>query len=190
MVSNMPVAFLRYGCSFPWTRLWGGYSRAPPHFDLRLSFNESQCKPWLPSWVYPVEVLQPYVGSEGEQHILAAASSKQQAASSKQQAASSKQQAASSKQQAASSKQQAASSKQQAASKQAVKKSVFPQDGSKLAHHHNQVLCYFEPSRSCYGRFSVQKWPFSACFEAVFRTIVLKVQDGHGCGNQVSQMQQ
>ena len=26
---------------------------------------------WLLSWVYPVEVLQPHLGSEGEQHILA-----------------------------------------------------------------------------------------------------------------------
>ena len=36
----------------------------------------------LPSWVYPIEILQPFLGSKDEQHILAAtapASSKQQA---------------------------------------------------------------------------------------------------------------
>ena len=29
----------------------------------------------LPSWVYPVEVLHPFLGSKGEQHILASSSS-------------------------------------------------------------------------------------------------------------------
>ena len=42
-------------------------------------------KTGLLSWVYPVEVLQPYLGSQDEQHILAASSS----SSSKQQATSS-----------------------------------------------------------------------------------------------------
>ena len=53
-----------------------------------------------------------------------------------------------------------------------------------------QVLCNFKPSSPFYGEFSVQKWPFLACFEAVFRTIILKVQDHHQCANQVYQMQQ
>ena len=38
-------------------------------------------------------------------------------------------------------------------------------------------------------RFSVEKWPFSACFEATSTPIVLKVQDDHQCANEVSQMQ-
>ena len=42
-------------------------------------------------------------------------------------------------------------------------------------HHHKQVLCHFEPSTLFYGRFSVQKRPFSSRFEGVFRTFVLKV---------------
>ena len=66
---------------------------------------------------------------------------------------------------------------------------VAQNDRRANAHHHKQILCYFELASPFYGRFSVQKWPFSACFEAVFRTIVLKIQDDRQCANQVSQMQ-
>ena len=52
------------------------------------------------------------------------------------------------------------------------------------------MLCHFEPSSPFYGQFGGQKQPFLGCFEAVFRTIILKVQDDHQCVNQVSQIQQ
>ena len=116
----------------------------------------------LPSWVYPVEVLQPFLGSEGEQHILASSSSSSKQAGIKCFLCS-------------------------PCLKMGIQ--VTQNDRRANAHHHKQVLCYFEPSSLFYGRFSVQKWPFSACFEAVFRTIVLKVQDDHQCANQLSQMQ-
>ena len=62
-------------------------------------------------------------------------------------------------------------------SKRRLKGLFFPQDDSKPQRgsaqrpQSKQVVCYFEPSGPSYGRFSVQKWPFQACFGAVFRTI-------------------
>ena len=42
-------------------------------------------------------------------------------------------------------------------------------------------MCHFELSSLFYGRFSGQKWPFSACFEALFKTIVVKVHNDCHC---------
>ena len=96
----------------------------------------------LPSWVYPVEVLQPYLGSQGEQHILAATSRKQQ-------------------------------QQQQAGGEKVLLWTLCLKSGMQVAqnnrranaHHHNEVLSYFEPSSLFYGRFSCQKWPFLGCFQ-------------------------
>ena len=58
---------------------------------------------------------------------------------------------------------------------------VAQNDRTAIGHHMQEVLGNFEPPRPLYSGFSVQKWPFSASFEAVFRTIILKVQDDHQC---------
>ena len=42
---------------------------------------------------------------------------------------------------------------------------VAQNDRGANAHHHKQVLCRFKLSSAFYGRFSVQKWPFSGCFQ-------------------------
>ena len=63
---------LRIACSAVW---------APVHCSDR--FRNFGCL-WLPSWVYPVEVLHHLLGAKGEQHVLASSSSsKQQQASKK-----------------------------------------------------------------------------------------------------------
>ena len=65
---------------------------------------------------------------------------------------------------------------------------VAQNDRGAKAHHHKQVSCHFEPSSAFYGRFGVQKWPFSGCFRVFFRTIVLKVQDDRCFAKQVFPM--
>ena len=58
-------------------------------------------------------------------------------------------------------------------------------------HHYKQVSLHFEPSSPFYGRFSVQKWPFLGSFQlfsAVFRTIVLEVEDDRRYAKQVFPM--
>ena len=42
---------------------------------------------------------------------------------------------------------------------------VFQNHRTANAHHPQQVLCHFKQSSPFYGRFSVQEWPFSACFQ-------------------------
>ena len=44
-----------------------------------------------------------------------------------------------------------------------------------------KVCCIFQPSSPFCIQFSVQKWFFSAYFEAAFRTIVLKVLNSQVC---------
>ena len=62
---------------------------------------------------------------------------------------------------------------------------VAQNDRGAKAHHHKQVSLHFEPFSLFYGRFSVQKRPFLGLFSAVFRTIVLKVQDDRRYAKQV-----
>ena len=65
---------------------------------------------------------------------------------------------------------------------------VAQNDRGANAHHHKQVSLHFEPSSPFYGRFSVQKMAVFRLFSAVFRTIVLKVQDGRRYAKQVFPM--
>ena len=54
---------------------------------------------------------------------------------------------------------------------------VAQNDRGANTHHHKDVSCRFETSSTFYGRFSVQKWPFSGSFE----DIVLKTHDDRRC---------
>ena len=65
---------------------------------------------------------------------------------------------------------------------------VAQNDRGAKAHHHKQVSLHFEPSSPFYGRFSVQKMAVFGLFSAVFRTIVLKVQDDRRYAKQVFPM--
>ena len=111
----------------------------------------------LPSWVYPIEVLQPYLGAQDEQHILATSSKQQQ------------------------------QQKQQASGEKVflwiwclkTRMLVAQNDRRANARLEKQVLCNFEPSSLFYGQFSVQKWPFSAFFEAVFTMNVIVTHTWH-----------
>ena len=114
----------------------GGYTTPAPALDLTTSLRGDL----LPSWVYPVEVLHHFLGAKGEQHILAPASSKQQAATG---------------------------DPKVLAMTPWLKTGIQVAQNNRGAntHHHKQVSCRFEPSSPFYGRFNVQKWLFFGAFQ-------------------------
>ena len=97
------------------------------------------------------EHLQPYLGSKGGQHSLAASRSSRSSSSSQQ------------------------------GGKKSFSWTMCLKTGMQVAQNNRreyaqmvkQVLCDFEPSSPFDGRCCGQKQPF-LCFEAVFRAIVLK----------------
>ena len=92
---------------------------------------------WLPSWVYPVEVLHHLLGSRAEQHVLASNSKQQQSGGPNLLGATPQ-------------------------LKTGVQ--VAQSDRGAGAHHRKCVPLHFQPSSQIYGRFSIKEWPFLGCF--------------------------